>query len=317
MRHAFYPVASSLDGRYSMDVTKTGETLIGAYPREIQNVHFSLGLACTFACGHCPVNEREGIAARYESVSKELGIDLGNPIRYTDPELVAASLDILSGTEQIGLGCGGGEPLMHPQYEMIINTSRDFFAARAERVPSEERLFWWTRPLDYNSAKGRTADVHRGGRVVVFTNAVRMPQDRKNLKQYLLEHPFVTFEVSYDGFHEESYRQHGLDLRTMISHLDALAGDEDVRSAGVQIYLFHVGNERADALERTFPHCLVDISSVVKFTPEAPGGRAMRRGRLERHVISDSQGNIFHSFNDVYSGNLARLCGKIRNTRSE
>jgi hypothetical protein len=140
-----------------------------------------------------------------------------------------------------------------------------------------------------------------------------LPQERTPLKEYLLGHPEVTFEVSYDGFHEANYRRVGLDFGKMIATLNELAGDPEVQNAGVQIYLFHVGNKRTVKIEEAFPNCLVDTSTVMKVRPDSPPVMERgTRGYHERHVISDSQGNLFSTMNDVYSANLDYLCGKVR-----
>jgi hypothetical protein len=313
----FNTYASALDGKYRLDLTETGEMLIGKYPRDVQNVHFSLGLTCNFRCGHCPVsNSRAKIVRKYEAKSSELGVDLGDPTVWTDPELVKASLGIFPNVEQIGLGCGGGEPTLHPRYEEIINISTDFFAAKApkgEEIRPDQRLFWWTKPYEYGLSQKRVVDVHKGGRVVLLTNATGLPQERTTLKDYLLRHPGVTFEVSYDGFHEANYRRLGLDFGRMIATLNELAGDTQVQNAGVQVYLFHVGNESIVEIERAFPHCLVNTSNVVEVSPDRPPVmERISRGPHERHAILDSQGNVFHTMNDVYSANLDYLCGKVR-----
>lgn len=313
-RGIFKEYGRTVDGKYSLGLTEVGEALIGRYPREVQNAHFSLGLACNFTCGHCPVsNSRVEIVRKYEARSRELGVDLGNPMNWTDPELVEASLEIFPNVEQIGLGCGGGEPTLHPRYENIIKISRDFFAAKAEKVPGDKRLFWWTHPYEYGLSQGNVVDVHKGGRVVLFTNAAGLPQERTPLKEYLLGHPGLTLEVSHDGFHAANYERLGLDFGKMIVTLDELAGDPEVQNNGVQIYLFHVGNEKIAEIERAFPHCIVNTSTVMEVRPDSPPVMERgTRGYHERHAILDSQGNVFDTMNDVYSANLPYLCGKIR-----
>jgi hypothetical protein len=316
----FRKVATTHDGKYRLDFTPIGLKFTG-HPQDVQNTHISLGLACNFSCGHCPVNERDKIVGKYGERSAQLGVDLGNPVRFTEPDLVGASLELFPNVEQIAFGCGGGEPTLHPQYEKILQMSRDFFSGKADRegVQAEEQHLWWTRPYDYGIKHGKITQVDAGGRIILFTNASRMPQEEVKLKEYLLEHPNITFQVSYDGFHEDSYRQHGLDFRQMTGNLGRLAGDRDVKRAGVQVYLFHVGKEKLEKLEKSFPDCIVGVGyqinfgqnhipGTIQYNPYAMRGK---KGHFESHAIIDSQGNLFADMNDIYCANFDFLCGRI------
>jgi hypothetical protein len=318
-RNPFTAYASAMDGKYELGLTPAGQKYVG-FPRDVENLHLSLGLECNFRCGHCPVNKRGKIAEEYRRASQELGVDLGDPGEFTDPELLSAALEVFPNVEQVGLGCGGGEPMLNPRYDKFLQRSRNFFEARARaaNVPEGERSLWWMDPYEYNVSRGgKVVDVHPGGRIVLFTNAARMPQNEADMKKYLLEHPSTTFEVSYDGYHEANYARLGRDFARMIDTLDMLAGDTSVRNAGVQIHLYHVGGGDVTKIQESFPHCLVSMGYVINFEPRHVRGaisydpNAPRGDKFEKHAILDSQGNMFPSMCDTYSANMDRLCGRL------
>jgi hypothetical protein len=319
-----HEVGRALDRKYRMQFTEMGERLVGI-AENVENIHYSMGLPCNFKCVHCPVTGHDKTVEKYRRKSDELGVDLGNPMKFTDPELVEAGLELFPKVAQIGLGCGGGEPMLNPQYKRVLEVSRNFFGEKAKAIPAEERAEWWTQPYYYGITHGNPVDVHFGGRIVLFTNASLMPNKESELKDFLLDHQNVTFEVSYDLPHQEMYRQSGLDLDSTVHSLDRLAGDSDVRNAGVRLLVFHTGDLSPKALQKEFPNSLVNVGYVINFGDcEVPGTikyypRAFngKKGHEERHIIMDSQGNLFNSMNNTYAANFDFLCGIVRKVETD